>query len=85
MRCLASFDPAKLTARGDKRHPPPVGYDKMAKTRELDELVMAATLASFCPDTKVRRRPYPPPYPLPYPHTGALLAVLLCQLLALYQ
>ena len=66
MRCLASFDPAKLTARGDKRHPPPVGYDKMAKTRELDELAMAATLKSFCPDTKVRRRPYPP-VPPPYP------------------
>ena len=70
MRCLASFDPDKLVARGDKRLPPPVGYDKMAKTRELDELVMSATLKSFCPDTKVAPRPYPPRTPPRTPHSS---------------
>jgi len=53
MRCLASFDPDKLVPRGDKKLPPPIGYDKMAKTRELDNLVMQRTLSSYCPDTKL--------------------------------
>ena len=48
-RCLYDCDASKLIARGDLKSPPPVGYDKMAKTSELDTLVMNNTLATMCP------------------------------------
>ena len=31
------------------KKPPPLGYDKMAKTSELNVLVMENTLATMCP------------------------------------
>ena len=53
MRCLYDCDATKLVQRGDLSKPPPVGYDKMAKTRELDSQVMDNTLAAFCPPRKL--------------------------------
>ena len=49
IRCLYDCDPSKLVPRGDMTQPPPVGYDKMAKTSELNELVMENTLNAVCP------------------------------------
>ena len=53
VRCVYDCDYTQLIPRGDLKQPPPVGYDKMAKTRELDNLVMENTLATMCPPPKL--------------------------------
>ena len=53
VRCLYDCDYTTLIPRGDVKKPPPEGYDKMAKTRELDTLVMDNTLATMCPPPKL--------------------------------
>ena len=53
VRCLYDCDYTKLIPRGDMKKPPPEGYNKMAKTSELDVLVMENTLAAVCPPQKL--------------------------------
>ena len=52
-RCIYDCDVTTLVRRGDKRQPPPVGYDKMAKTRPLETMVMANTLNAMQPPEKL--------------------------------
>lgn len=49
MRGLYACDHTQQIYRGDWKKPPPEGYDKLFKTRELDSAVMRKTLTAYAP------------------------------------
>jgi hypothetical protein len=53
MRALCVYDPSKRVERGDRTKPPPEGYDRLFKTRELDTLLKQNTLAAHCPGRRL--------------------------------
>ena len=52
MRGLYACDHTKQMYHGDWQKPPPEGYDKLFKTRELDTEIMHNTLTAYAPKNK---------------------------------